>query len=199
MSEEKHETPLRVLVADDEVLIRMNLQEMLESSGLSVVGSCSDGFSAIETCRETRPDIVLMDIKMPMLDGLSASRYILENQLSSAVILVTAYDDVKLVEQAEAYGIAGYIVKPVSQKMLLPAIKIALARSREMAGLRQEVSDVKEELASRKLIERAKGAIMLQEGLSEQEAFDYIRNVSRNCHMSMRSVAETILGEKSRS
>lgn len=184
----------RVLIADDEVLIRTNLQEMLETAGYQVVCSCSDGFAAIEGCQKYHPDIVLLDIKMPMLDGIAAARFVLEHGLSPVVIMITAYSDLQLVEKAKKFGIAGYLVKPVSETILIPTLKVAVARSEELKTLREQVVKSKQALEDRKLIEKAKGILMQRENLSEQQAFDYIRAASRRSCISMRAVAEMIVG-----
>lgn len=184
----------RVLIADDEVLIRTNLQEMLEGAGYQVVCSCADGFAAVEGCQKQQPDIVLLDIRMPMLDGMAAARFILEHELAPVVILITAYSDLELVEKAKDFGIAGYLVKPVSENILIPTLKVACARSEELKELRAQVARSRQELEDRKLIEKAKGLLMQREQMTEQQAFDYIRAASRRSCISMRAAAEMIVG-----
>lgn len=186
--------PERVLIADDEILIRTNLQEMLEGAGYQVVDSCGDGFSAVEGCKKHRPDIALLDIRMPMLDGMAAARFILEQALCPVVILITAYSDLSLVETAKEFGIAGYLVKPVNETILIPTLKVAAARGEELKSLREQVTKSQQALEDRKLIEKAKGLLMAREGLTEQQAFDYIRAVSRRSCTSMRAVAALIAG-----
>lgn len=186
----------RVLIADDEVLIRTNLQEMLEAAGYQVVCSCGDGFAAIEGCQKHQPDIVLLDIKMPMLDGMAAARFILEHDLAPVVILITAYSDLQLVEKAKDFGIAGYLVKPVSETILIPTLKVAAARTEELKALREQVARSRQALEDRKLIEKAKGILMQRDGMTEQQAFDYIRTASRRGCISMRVVAEMIAGQQ---
>ena len=184
----------RVLIADDEILIRTNLQEMLEGAGYQVADSCGDGFSAVEGCKKYHPDIALLDIRMPMLDGMAAARFILEQALCPVVILVTAYSDLRLVEKAKNFGISGYLVKPVNETILIPTLKVAAARSEELKALRKQVTKSQQALEDRKLIERAKGLLTEREGMTEQQAFDYIRAVSRRSCTSMRAVAELITG-----
>lgn len=184
---------LRILISDDEPVTRMDLKEMLEQAGYSVVATSSDGFDAIELCRRHQPDLALMDVKMPLLDGLSAAKIIHEENLASAVVLLTAYSDRTLIEQAKAYGVNGYLIKPIDEKALIPGIELAIARSREQEQLRREVQSVAQQLENRKTIEKAKGKLMKEEALSEQAAFDYIRNISRQKNISMKRVADLIL------
>ena len=184
---------LRVLIAEDEPITRMDLREMLEHSGYDVVGEAADGFDALELCKTIKPDLVLMDIKMPLLDGLAAGRIILEENLSDAVILITAYSERGFIDQAKDIGISGYLVKPVDEKTLVPSIELAVARSREVKQLRNDIEKVSERLENRGIIEKAKGLLMEREHLSEQDAYDYIRKISCAKNISMRRVSEIIL------
>lgn len=182
-----------VVIADDEPIIRLNLKEMLEQIGYVVLACVEDGFDAIEACKNYRPDIVLLDIKMPVLDGLAAAHYISENNLSETIIILTAYDDIALVEKANEAGVAGYLVKPISEKALMPYINVARARSKEIEKLRGEVKKARQEIEARKLIEKAKGIIMERKKLNEEEAYHYIRKISKERSIPMQTVAEILL------
>lgn len=184
---------IRILVVDDEPITRMDLRELLRKSGFLVVGETGDGFGAIELCKRENPDVVLMDIKMPLLDGLSASKVIHEEHLAGTIILLTAYDDREFVEQAQEYGVSGYMVKPVDEKSLIPNIEVAVARSKEREKLLADYKSVSERLENRRVLEQAKGIVMEEQKLTEQAAYDYIRGISREKNISMKRVAEIIL------
>lgn len=184
---------LSVVVIDDEPITRMDLKEILESKGCHVLGEAGDGFDAIELCRKNNPDLVLLDIKMPLLDGISAAKIIHDEGLAETVVLLTAYNEKEFIEGAKKSGVGGYLVKPIDEKSLMPSIELAVARSRDMKKLRQDYKEVSDRLESRKFIEKAKGIIMSQCNLSEQDAYDYIRNLSKRKEISMRRVAEIIL------
>lgn len=184
---------LRIVVVDDEPITRMDLREMLESKGCTVLGEASDGFDAIELCRKTRPDLVLLDIKMPFLDGISAAKVINEEGLAGTVVLLTAYNESEFIEGAKRSGVGGYLVKPIDEKSLIPSIELAVCRSKEINKLKKDYEEVSERLESRKLIEKAKGVLMEQNKLKEQDAYDYIRDISRKKELSMKRVAELIL------
>lgn len=184
---------LRVVIADDEPIMIMNLTEILEGNGYEVVGSAGNSFEAIKVCRKLLPDVVLLDIQMPQLDGLSAAKYIHEGKLAETIIIVSAFDEEKFIQKAESYGVIGYLVKPIDAKHLLPMLKVAIARSKELHGLRNEIHKVTRDMESRKKIERAKGFLMQGRDMSEQEAYDYIRTVSKEHSMAMETVADIIL------
>ena len=160
---------VRLVIADDESLIRMNLKETLIGLGYLVVGEAGDGTSVIHLARELRPDLVLMDIKMPKLDGIQAAKVLTEEKIAP-VLLLTAYSDRELVERAREAGVVNYVVKPFRDAELLPAIEIALARYQEFLEMDKEIKDLKETLDTRKLVERAKGVLMDAQGLKEAEA-----------------------------
>lgn len=184
---------LRVVIADDEPITRMDLKELLEEKGYQVVGEAADGFDAVEVCKAVSPDLVLMDIKMPLLDGLSAARIVFDEGLADTVILLTAYSEREFIDSAKEIGAGAYLVKPVDEKALIPNIELAVARSREMRRLRRDIAKVSERLENRSMIERAKGRLMERDGLCEQDAYDYIRKLSQAKNMSMRRVAEIVL------
>lgn len=182
----------RLVIADDESIIRMNLKETLVSLGYLVVGEAGDGVSVINLARELRPDLVLMDIKMPKLDGIQAARILTEEKIAP-VLLLTAYSDRDLVERAKEAGVVNYIVKPFREAELLPAIEIAIARYQEFLEMDRQVADLKETLETRKLVERAKGILMDTQGLKEAEAFRKIQQLSMNTRKSMKEIAQAIL------
>ncbi|HEU5015203.1 MAG TPA: response regulator [Roseiflexaceae bacterium] len=183
---------LRLVIADDESLIRMNLKETLVGMGYLVVGEAGDGVSVINLARELRPDLVIMDIKMPKLDGIQAAKVLTEERIAP-VLLLTAYSDRELVDRALEAGVGYYIVKPLRDSELLPAIEIARARYAEFQEMDKQIDDLKETLETRKLVERAKGILMDTQGLKEQEAFRKIQQLSMNTRKSMREVAQAIL------
>jgi len=182
----------RVIVADDESIVRMDLREMLESLGYLVVGEAGDGESAVHLSRELRPNIVIMDIKMPGMDGIDAGRILTEERIAP-VLLLTAYSQQDLVERAKEAGVMAYIVKPFHEADLAPAIEVALRRWREFRELEQEVEDLKEALETRKLVDRAKGILMDTQGLSEADAFRRIQKTSMDQRKPMKEVAEAIV------
>lgn len=182
----------RILIADDESLIRMNLRDMLAQQGYEVVAEASTGRQAIELARKIHPDLILLDIKMPDIDGLEAARQITTDAVAP-VVLLTAYSDDELIESAKKVGVSGYLVKPIRETELSPVIEIALARYADIQHLRRQVTDLEEALETRKLIERAKGVLMETHGLSESEAFHRMRRTSMDNRKSMKEVAEAIL------
>ncbi|NJM05563.1 response regulator [Candidatus Gracilibacteria bacterium] len=183
---------IRLVIADDESIIRMNLKETLVSLGYLVVGEAGDGVSVINLARELRPDLVLMDIKMPKLDGIQAAKVLTEEKIAP-VLLLTAYSDRELVDRAKDAGVVNYIVKPFREAELLPAIEIAMARYQEFLEMDKQLHDLKETLDTRKLVERAKGVLMDTQGLKEQEAFRKIQQLSMNTRKSMKEIAQAIL------
>lgn len=184
---------LQIVIADDEPITRMDLKEFLEERGYSVLGEATDGFDAIEMCKKIKPDLVLMDIKMPLLDGLSAARILQQEQIGATIVLLTAYSEREFIDSAKEIGVSGYLVKPIDEKSIIPCIELAVARSREMQKLQKDIAKVEERLESRSIIEKAKGKIMERNGLCEQEAYDFIRKLSLTKNLSMRRVAEIIL------
>ena len=188
---------IRVVIADDEPISRMDLKELLTEGGYTVVAEVSDGFDAVENCKLYHPDLVLLDIKMPFLDGLAAAKIIYEEELADTIIMLTAYSEREFVEQAKDYGVSGYLVKPIDEKSLIPNIELVVAQSKEMKRLRKDsfywYKKVSERLANRSIIEKDKGQVMQEQNLSEQEAYHYIRKLSQLKGLSMRRVAEMIL------
>ena len=155
---------LRVVIADDEPITRMDIKEILTEKGYEVIGEVADGFDAVEVCKEKKPDLVLMDIKMPLLDGLSAARIMAEEGVDAAVVLITAYSEREFIDNAKEIGVSGYLVKPIDEKSLIPSIELAVARNREMQKLQRDIAKVSERLENRSIIEKAKGRIMERDG-----------------------------------
>jgi response regulator NasT len=182
----------RVVIADDESIIRMDLKEMLTTLGYLVVGEAGDGISAVNLAREVRPDLVIMDIKMPDLDGIAAAKILTEERIAP-VLLLTAFSQQELVDGAKEAGVVGYVVKPFRESELVPAIEIALSRFKEFRTLEKEANNLRDMLETRKLVERAKGVLMDQQGLKEAEAFRKIQKLSMNTRKSMKEIAEAIL------
>jgi len=183
---------VRIVIADDEPIIRLDLRELLTSLGYDVVGEAADGRTAIELARKLKPDLIILDIKMPEVDGIDAAEELSREGLAP-VVLLTAYSERELVDRAKAAGVAGYLVKPFRESELMPVIELALARFRDLQRLERQVVELQEALEARKLIERAKGILMQVHGLSEAEAFQRMRRISMDNRKSMREVAEAIL------
>jgi response regulator NasT len=185
---------IRVIIADDESIIRMDLREMLTNLGYLVVGEVGDGRSAINLARELRPDIVIMDIKFEgeEFDGIDAARLLTEERISP-VLLLTAYSQRELVMRAREAGVVGYLVKPFREADLVPAIVVALARFVEFRAVEELVGDLEEALETRKFVDRAKGILMDTQGLAEAEAFRRIQKMSMNTRKPMKEVAEAII------
>jgi response regulator NasT len=181
-----------VLVAEDEALIRLDLKEMLEEEGFAVVGEAGDGETAVAMAEQLRPDLVILDVKMPGLDGLAAAERIGEARLAP-VVMLTAFSQRELVERARDAGAMAYLVKPFQKKDLLPAIEMAVSRHAQIVGLESEVSDLSGRLAARKLIDRAKALLQAEHGLSEVEAFRFVQRTSMNRRTTMAAVAEAVL------
>ncbi len=183
---------LRIMIADDEPIIRLDLRKTLENMGHQVVGEAGDGAKAIDAARELKPDIIILDIKMPELDGIDAAKIITTEGIAP-VLLLTAYSQKDLVERAKDAGVFAYLVKPFKEADLLPAMEIAISRYEEFVELENEVSDLENKLDTRKAVDRAKGILMDQYGLKEQEAFRRIQVQSMNTRKSMREIAEAII------
>jgi response regulator NasT len=183
---------VKVLVAEDETIIRLDLVEMLGRAGLEVVGEARDGIEAVELARTQQPDLAVLDVKMPRLDGIEAARRILDER-PIPIVMLTAYGQDELVGRAVEAGVFGYLVKPFRELDLLPAIQAARARHEELAALREQVDSLAEALAARKSIERAKGLLMEREGLSEQEAFARLRKASQVSGRPLRVVADAVV------
>jgi AmiR/NasT family two-component response regulator len=185
-------TARRVLIAEDEALIRLDLREMLEEEGYDVCGEAGDGQTAVTMAEELRPELVILDVKMPVLDGIAAAERIARKRIAPVIIL-TAFSQRDLVEKAREAGAMAYLVKPFQKKDLLPTIEMALSRYSELVGLEAEVDDLQGRLDARKLVERAKGVLMSEHGMTEPDAFRWIQRGSMDRRLTMRAVAEAVL------
>ena len=181
----------RVVIAEDEALIRMDLAEMLAEEGYDVVGQAGDGATAVDLAEQLRPDLVILDVKMPVLDGIAAAERIAQARIAPVVIL-TAFSQRELVERARDAGAMAYLVKPFSRSDLVPAVEIAVSRFSEVGALEREVADLGEQLAARKAVDRAKGILQKELGLTEPEAFRWIQKTAMDLRRSMREVAEGV-------
>jgi AmiR/NasT family two-component response regulator len=182
----------RILIADDESLILMDLREMLTNLGYLVVGEANDGRSAVNMARELGPDLVIMDVKMPDMDGIEAAKVLTEERVAP-VLLLTAYSQQDLIDRAKEAGVVGYLVKPFRESNLAPAIDITLARFEEFQALQKEVEGLEEALETRKVVDRAKGILMDTQELTEHEAFRRIQKMSMNTRRPMKEIAEAII------
>jgi response regulator NasT len=188
------DTRRRVVIAEDEALIRLDLREMLEEEGFEVVGEAADGETAVALVTEHRPDLAVLDVKMPRLDGISAAERIAAGRLAP-VVMLTAFSQRELVERARAAGAMAYLVKPFTKADLVPAVEMAMARFDELTTLESEVSDLQERLETRKLVDRAKGVLQARDGLDEAAAYRWVQRASMDRRLSMRQVAEQVLLE----
>lgn len=196
MAENASNAPRRVVVAEDESLIRLDIVEILRDNGFDVVGEAGDGETAVQLATELRPDLVVMDVRMPQLDGIKAAERLTRNHVAP-VVLLTAFSQKELVEQASEAGALAYVVKPFTPADLLPAIEIALARYAQIVALETEVADMVERFETRKLVDRAKGLLNEKMGLSEPEAFRWIQKASMDRRLTMHDVAQAVIEQLS--
>jgi two-component system, response regulator PdtaR len=185
-------TQRRVLIAEDEALIRLDLKEMLEEEGYDVVGEAANGEEAVLLAEQLKPDLVILDVKMPVLDGISAAERIVATRVAP-VVMLTAFSQRELVERAVDAGAMAYLVKPFAKSDLLPTIEVAVSRHAQLTALETEVSDLQDRLETRKIVDRAKGRLQTQHGMSEPDAFRWIQKTSMDRRTSMRAVAEGVL------
>ncbi|MCQ2358924.1 MAG: response regulator [Phascolarctobacterium sp.] len=183
---------LRVLVVDDESLIRMDITEMLEDAGYDVVAEGENGAQAIELARKHSPDVIVMDVKMPVMDGISASKVIADEDIAP-VILLTAFSQEDIVDKASDAGVIAYLVKPIREEQLFPAIRVAVQRFRDLKNLGLELDKLKDSLETRKLLDRAKGILMTAHGLNEQDAYRRMQQYSMSKRISLKELAEMII------
>lgn len=183
---------LRILLADDEALIRLDLREMLTEAGHEIVGEAANGQEAVQLAQELHPDIVVMDVKMPVMDGLTAAQQITEAEIAP-VLLLTAYSQQDIVARATEAGVIAYLVKPVREQQLFPAIEVAVSRFRAWQELGRELNELKESLATRKLVDRAKGILMTAHKMTEQEAYRKMQQFSMAKRISLKKLAEEII------
>lgn len=188
---------LRVIVADDEAIIRLDLKEMLSDAGHRVIAEAADGEEALRLVQELKPDLVIMDVKMPKMDGITAASLISEKHLAP-VLLLTAYSQIDIVEKAKESGVLAYLVKPIREEQLFPAIEIAVSRFSEIKALGEELDYLKESLESRKLLDRAKGILMAAHGFTEADAYRKMQQYSMNQRITIKELAEAIIASASK-
>ena len=194
-SQHRESFPVRLLVADDHPVVRSGIVGMLSSEeGLEVVGEAADGEEAVELALELEPDLCVMDVKMPKMDGITAAEKILQ-ELSCAVVMLTAFSQTELVERARDAGAMAYVVKPFSPADLIPAVEIALSRHAEIESLEDQIADLSDRFETRKRVDRAKGLLMKNMGMSEPEAFRWIQKTSMDRRLSMREVADAVINQ----
>lgn len=189
---EDSKTP-RIVVVEDELITRVDMVEIIEEAGYDVVGQAKDGFDAIELCRREHPDVVMMDIKMPMLNGLEATKIIREEGLADCVVLVTAYSDKKYIQEAKNLGVMNYLVKPFDESTLIPAIEMACGKQAELDDIKERLGKAEKKLDDRKIVERAKGILMEKNHLSEEEAYQSLRKLAMDKRTTLVNICDIII------
>ena len=182
-----------IVIVDDEPITRMDTREILEANGYDVVGEASDGFEAIEVCKKYNPSLVLMDIDMPLLDGIKASKVLTKEKLVGGVILLTAFEDKKYIEMAKEVGAFGYMIKPVNEKVFIPTVEMCLSKAEEFDELKKDYDKINNKLNDRKLIEKAKGMLVKQLNSNENDAYNRIRKLSMDRRTTMAEIAKIII------
>lgn len=182
-----------IVIVDDEPITRMDTREILEANGYDVVGEASDGFEAIEVCKKYNPSLVLMDIDMPLLDGIKASKVLTKEKLVGVVILLTAFEDKKYIEMAKEVGAFGYMIKPVNEKVFIPTVEMCLSKAEEFDELKKDYDKINNKLNDRKLIEKAKGILVKQLNSNENDAYNRIRKLSMDRRTTMAEIAKIII------
>ncbi|XZN29638.1 ANTAR domain-containing response regulator [Clostridium perfringens] len=182
-----------IVIVDDEPITRMDTREILEANGYDVVGEASDGFEAIEVCKKYNPSLVLIDIDMPLLDGIKASKVLTKEKLVGGVILLTAFEDKKYIEMAKEVGAFGYMIKPVNEKVFIPTVEMCLSKAEEFDELKKDYDKINNKLNDRKLIEKAKGILVKQLNSNENDAYNRIRKLSMDRRTTMAEIAKIII------
>lgn len=182
-----------IVIVDDEPITRMDTREILEANGYDVVGEASDGFEAIEVCKKYNPSLVLMDIDMPLLDGIKASKVLTKEKLVGGVILLTAFEDKKYIEMAKEVGAFGYMIKPINEKVFIPTVEMSLSKAEEFDELKKDYDKINSKLNDRKLIEKAKGILVKQLNSNENDAYNRIRKLSMDRRTTMAEIAKIII------
>lgn len=183
----------RIVIVDDEPITRLDMREILERAGYEIVGEAADGFEAIDECKKTHPDVVIMDIQMPILDGLKAGKKIIQDSLANSIVFLSAFNDHEKTEKAKKLGAIGYLVKPIDEKSLIPTIEMSIERGKETQNLLKEIEELKQKLEERKVIEKAKGILIKENKISEEEAYQMIRKLSMDKRCRMGEIAELIV------
>ncbi len=182
-----------IVIVDDEPITRMDTREILEANGYDVVGEASDGFEAIEVCKKYNPSLVLMDIDIPLLDGIKASKVLTKEKLVGGIILLTAFEDKKYIEMAKEVGAFGYMIKPVNEKVFIPTVEMCLSKAEEFDELKKDYDKINNKLNDRKLIEKAKGILVKQLNSNENDAYNRIRKLSMDRRTTMAEIAKIII------
>lgn len=182
-----------IIIVDDEPIIRMDIRDILEENGYNVVAEASDGFSAVELCKNLKPDLVIMDIQMPILDGIMASKRIGREHLAGGILLLTAFNDNEFIEKAKSVGAYGYMVKPLDEKSFIPTVEMCLSKVEDFKKLKDDMESLQIKLDERKIIEKAKGILMKELNYTEEEAYKYIRKLSMDRRCNMIDIAKTVL------
>lgn len=185
------------IVVDDEPITRVDLRQMLEEMSFSVLGDAADGFDAIELCRRHHPDVVLMDIRMPVFDGMTASETIISEDLAGCVVILTAFQDRELIEQANRIGVTGYLVKPVEERLLLPTLEVAMAQARRLRDARRETAEIRERMEEQRLVDRAKALLARKEAIPESEAYRRLQKMAMEKRSTLASLARAVVAQES--
>lgn len=183
----------KIIIVDDDPIIRMDIKDILQAAGYDVVGEAADGFDAIELCKKHNPELVIMDIQMPVLDGLKASKRINMENLAGGILLLTAFSSEDFIEKAKGAGAYGYLVKPLDEKSFIPTIEMCLSRADDLKNLKNQLDKTELKLNERKLIEKAKGILMKEMSINEDEAFKFIRKLSMDKRCSMTEISKTLI------
>lgn len=184
---------MNVFIADDEPLIRMDIREMLKDAGFKVVGEASDGFDTIEGCKKLNPEILFLDIKMPILDGLKTAEILRKDGFNGCIVMLTAYNSEEFIKKADKLGVMGYFVKPVDERSFIPNLKIFHSRYKEILKLKKEAENASDKLEERKKVEKAKGFLMSEQKMSEDDAYSWLRKLSMNKRTTMTNIAEIVI------
>lgn len=185
------------IVVDDEPITRVDLRQMLEEMSFSVLGDAADGFDAIELCRRHHPDVVLMDIRMPVFDGMTASETIISEDLAGCVVILTAFQDRELIEQANRIGVTGYLVKPVEERLLLPTLEVAMAQARRLRDARRETAEIRERMEEQRLVDRAKALLARKESIPESEAYRHLQKMAMEKRSTLPTLARAVVAQES--
>lgn len=185
------------IVVDDEPITRVDLRQMLEEMSFSVLGDAADGFDAIELCRRHHPDVVLMDIRMPVFDGMTASETIISEDLAGCVVILTAFQDRELIEQANRIGVTGYLVKPVEERLLLPTLEVAMAQARRLRDARRETAEIRERMEEQRLVDRAKALLARKESVPESEAYRRLQKMAMEKRSTLATLARAVVAQES--
>lgn len=184
---------LKVYLADDEPLIRMDMKEMLKEYGYEIVGEAGDGIDVLKDYKECQPDIIILDVKMPLLNGIKTAELLRKEEYSGCIIMLTAYSDKEFIDETNKYGVMGYFIKPLDERVFIPNLEILYTRSKDFIKLKKDREKAEDKLEERKVIEKAKGLIMDSQSKNESEAYNYLRNISMEKRIPMRKIAELVI------